>query len=101
MNADLERRVIQRTEELHRNERRFRALIENSNDVISLTNVEGNIVYLSPGMKRVTGFTDDEMKGIKGFDFIHPDDRNEAIGFYMEVLKKAGGNFISSAQNTA
>ena len=46
---------IDPTEALRQREKRFRALIENSLDVISLTDTEGGLLYTSPSVQRVLG----------------------------------------------
>lgn len=56
------------------NERLFRALIENSFDVVTLLDVTGKIVYTSPSVMRILGYTPDEYVGHMGFELIHPDE---------------------------
>ncbi|CAG0947110.1 partial Sporulation kinase E, partial [Anaerolineae bacterium] len=61
-------------EALRASEERFRALIENSADVIALFTGEGIILYESPSVRRILGYSSVEMVGHNGFEFIHPDD---------------------------
>lgn len=62
-------------------EKRFRALIENSHDMIGLSDSDLKPLYLSMSYTRITGRTlDEEQEG--GLDFIHPDDR---IEYYRTV----------------
>ena len=60
---------------LRTQEARFRALIENSSDAISLINVDGKLVYLSPSVERILGYTPAELVGKPAVELIHPDDR--------------------------
>src|SRR5579863_6496210 len=53
---------------------RFRSLIENTSDIISILDENGIIHYLSPSIERVLGFTPAELLGKCGFDCFHPDD---------------------------
>lgn len=55
-------------------EKRFRALIENSYDIITMLDKDFNVVYRSPSAIRVTGRNDDEVLGFDGTKKIHPDD---------------------------
>lgn len=62
-------------EAVARSEARFRALIQNSSDVVTILGADGKRVYLSPSVERLTGYTDtDIMQGRKEVA-IHPDDR--------------------------
>ena len=55
-------------------ERRFRALIEHSSDIIVILNLKGTITYINPAVERVLGFKAEERIGASGFELIHPDD---------------------------
>ena len=59
---------------LSKSEARFRALIENSSDFISLLDANGVIVYESLSSRRALGYAPEEMVGHAAFEFIHPDD---------------------------
>lgn len=52
----------------------FRALVENSLDVMSLINADGTVVYVSPSVERIVGFRPDELIGKNVLELIHPDD---------------------------
>lgn len=55
-------------------EQLFHALAEQSSDIIVLINQEGNITYANPAFGRALGFKAEEMIGIGGFEYVHPDD---------------------------
>ena len=57
------------------NERRFRALVEESWDAIALFAADGTIVYGSPATTRLLGYDLSEFVGRNAMEFIHPDDR--------------------------
>jgi PAS domain S-box-containing protein len=59
---------------LQRSEEHFRRLIENAYDLTSIATAEGRIVYHSPSLLPVLGYTPDELEGRLAFDYIHPDD---------------------------
>jgi PAS domain S-box-containing protein/putative nucleotidyltransferase with HDIG domain len=70
----------ERTEEkLHLEERRFRAFVEHSSDIIVLLNLEGIITYINPAIEKVLGFKPEERIGARGLEFVHPDDRKSLI----------------------
>ena len=67
-------------------EERFRSLMQNASDVITLLEVDGTILYESPSIERTLGYSPDEMVGENAFDHIHPDDRNRTLGVFSEML---------------
>jgi PAS domain S-box-containing protein len=73
-NTELEQQVRQRTLQLSRSEQRFRALIENSTDFISMIDATGKILYRSPNLKRITGYQSSEWQNTSLLDQTHPDD---------------------------
>jgi PAS domain S-box-containing protein len=88
--SELEEKVKIRTEELSNSEKRFRALIENSTDGITITNEDFVIVYESPAVKRMTGYSLIERGGTVLFDHIHPDDVAKCREFYNELNANPG-----------
>ena len=75
-------------DKLEQNEKRFRALIENNFDAISLYDEIGNIVYQSPAVERITGYTIEERSGMTVHDFAHPED----LPLLLNRLDKAINN---------
>ncbi len=59
---------------LQRSEQRFRALIENSFDAITLNSPDGTILYASPSAARVLGYSAAELTGTNAYALLHPDD---------------------------
>jgi PAS domain S-box-containing protein len=64
---------------LRRSEDHFRALIENSSDVILVVDRKGTVGYASPSVERVLGYKPEEAIGRSGFDTIVPADIPRAI----------------------
>src|SRR3984893_8468515 len=75
-------------EALERREEDYRALIENSQDLISILNVDGTIRYASPSHERILGYALDELVGQNALAFVHPDD----LPAVREALLKADGS---------
>jgi len=83
-----ERRRAQ--EEASRTEERFRALVENSTDVIALLSREGTNLYATPSQTRVLGLTPEENRGRSAFEDVHADDIPEARELFARVLANPG-----------
>jgi PAS domain S-box-containing protein len=77
-------------QEVRHSERRFRSLIENVSDAISLLARDGTILYTSPGTRRVLGYDPSALVGAKGFDFLHPDSRAAAHAAIEQCLRTPG-----------
>lgn len=61
-------------EALRRSEERFRSLIENALDIITIIDTDGIIYYASPSVSKVLGYQASELIGLNFFEYIHPDD---------------------------
>jgi PAS domain S-box-containing protein len=59
--------------ELRLSELKFRTLIQNSSDIITVINMDGTIEFSSPSVQRILGYTPKELKGRLVSDFIHPE----------------------------
>src|ERR1700730_10698474 len=75
-------------EALERREEHYRSLIENSQDLISILNVDGTIRYASPSHERILGYALDELVGLNALSFVHPDD----LPAVRDALLKADGS---------
>jgi PAS domain S-box-containing protein len=69
--ADAERSTQQAR---HESEERFRILVQNSQDIISLLDAELNILYQSPYFYHKLGYTEDKILSTSALEIIHPDD---------------------------
>jgi PAS domain S-box-containing protein len=61
-------------EALQQSEQRFRTLLENSADALTLLNADGSIFYEGPTVNRLTGYSPSERLGRSSFDNVYPDD---------------------------
>jgi PAS domain S-box-containing protein len=77
-------------------EKRFRALIEHSSDGIMQLTAEGNFVYASPSTTRLLGHAIEGLVGCEAFELVHPDDRENAMAQFAELVQKPGG--VSTAE---
>lgn len=74
-------------EKLHNEEQLFRALSEQSSDIIMLIDRKGIILYENKAVHEILGYVPEQRIGASAFDHIHPDD--------LEFIKKAFKNIFA------
>ncbi|CAN5589239.1 hypothetical protein BH11BAC3_BH11BAC3_07190 [soil metagenome] len=79
---------IEQEEKIQQSEERFKALVQNGSDLISITDEQGNYIYISPTSTAITGFTPDEFIGKNVLDFLHPDDIESALSSLEKLATK-------------
>jgi len=77
-------------EALVKSERRFKSLIENSPDIVSILDVNGNLIYTSPSTERVLGYKLEKIAKIPISNLIHPRDVAKLAAEFMELTKISG-----------
>ena len=128
INRELENRVIKRTEDyqivnraleqkiadhkqaekaLRESEERYRALVENANDMVFRTDDDGYFTFANTSITRIAGYEEGEIIGKHYLTMIHPDMREKAVKFFSHqfaegiqnsyseylVIKKDGSEF--------
>jgi len=73
---------------LHKSEERFRLLVQNSSDIITVFSSRGHIEYESPSAQRILGYAPDERKGEPVFNYIHPDDISITRRFFLNAMRQ-------------
>jgi PAS domain S-box-containing protein len=76
-------------EKLRRSEERFRALVQNASDVITVLEADGTIRYESPSIERVLGYRPGELVGKSAFSYVHPDDRRRVAAAFAEAVQSS------------
>ena len=114
INQELENRVIKRTEDyqivnkaleqeiaghkqaekaLRESEERYRALVENANDIVLRTDNKGCFTFANISMIRMTGYEEEEIIGKHYLTMVRPDMREAAVKFF-------GRQFVKGIQNS-
>ncbi|MBT4512814.1 MAG: PAS domain S-box protein [Chloroflexi bacterium] len=75
---------------LRDSERRFRALIENAADAITLLMPDGTIFYQSPSIERIAGYKPNDVIGTSMDQYLHPDDLPAVIDKFAHVGSTLG-----------
>ena len=74
-------------EALRTSEERLRALMQNANDAVVITDSEAKFTYLSPSVARMFYYAPDMMVGRNAFDFIHPDDAERVEESFRRLVE--------------
>ncbi len=72
---------------LSRSEASYREIVENLNDVLYSVSPDGAILYVSPPIQSVLGYSPDELMGRNFFQLIHPDDLEDIQKAFGDVLQ--------------
>ena len=75
---------------LRESEAWFRALIEESEDLISVLGEDGAFRYASPSFGRVLGYSPAALVGRPAFDFVHPEDLEKVVAGFAEGVNEEG-----------
>jgi PAS domain S-box-containing protein len=73
---------------LSESEERFRSLIENASDIITILDKDGAVCYHSPSIERVLQYKAESAIGKSVFGFIHPDDLPDAIKTFKHAVEQ-------------
>ncbi len=72
-----------------KSELRFRSLVQNISDLISILDENANYLYCSPAIKEILGYEPSFMIGKSSRSFIHPDDIG-MLKIYEKKIKTSG-----------
>lgn len=74
---------------LEESEQRFRSLVENNHDMLSLIDADGYVFYFSPSAEKHIGYKIDATRPLHAMDLIHPDDLAKASKKLTKVLSSS------------
>src|SRR5258706_15035676 len=72
--------------ELQRSEERYRSLVETLNEVVFTLDLDGNLIYVSPAIEQVSGYSPEELTGESFVRFVYPDDLPGLQASFAETL---------------
>jgi PAS domain S-box-containing protein len=78
--------------ELRRSEHRFRVLVQNSSDVITVIDDAGIIRYVSPAVERLMGYHPEELVGKTVSYYVDAEDVEGARNLFAELWSRPGVN---------
>ncbi|MFZ2467487.1 PAS domain S-box protein [Parvibaculum sedimenti] len=82
---------IRAEEALRQSEAKYRLLAERASDIIHHLRPDGKLVFISPSVEGVLGYSPEEMALIDDvLPHIHPEDRNRVIEYRQHLLERDG-----------
>ena len=75
---------------IEQNEKRFRALVENGMDAVAILATTGSLLYVSPNIERILGYTDEEILKLDLVSLIHADDLAGVGAVWGKVIATRG-----------
>ena len=82
----LQSQVDEKTSALQTSERRFRTVVEGSNDLIYTLSPDGIITYIAPNVTTILGYQPELLIGGSFQPFIHPEDLPACMSFLQQVM---------------
>jgi diguanylate cyclase (GGDEF)-like protein/PAS domain S-box-containing protein len=94
---DVDDRV--RAEQAHtESEARFRAMVQESSDVVLLADAAGFVTWASPAIEHVLGLIPDQVVGQDGAGLVHDDDVGRLVTAFTPVFAERGASAIAEAR---
>lgn len=76
----------------------YRSLIDNSSELICMIDEDFNIIYESPSVNRILGYSEEELLGRSPLSIIHPNDTEKTKEIYKELLNSPGKSTANSVR---
>jgi PAS domain S-box-containing protein len=76
--------------EMRAREERFRSLVENAADTVSILDTENRVLYQSPSVRRMLGWNAWDLEGRDAFELVHPEDREQVARSLADLGKEPG-----------
>ncbi len=83
---------------LRQSEERFRSLVQNASDLITVIDPDTTVRYQSPAIEHVLGFESGATLGAKLADVVHPDDTNRFLASLGDLMTKPAGTITGDGR---
>ncbi|MDD5493594.1 MAG: PAS domain S-box protein, partial [Dehalococcoidia bacterium] len=80
---------IQMETALIESEGKYRSLVESAGAGVASVNLSGDLTFVNDTICRLTGYTKNELMGRPFADFLHPDDRDVLLDYFLDGVKGA------------
>ena len=72
--------------ELKKSERMLRLITENMQDLVFMIDLNGNVQYTAPSIKRILGYEIEERIGRPTFEIVHPEDIENVMAIFANAI---------------
>ncbi|HSC39036.1 MAG TPA: PAS domain S-box protein, partial [Chitinophagaceae bacterium] len=86
--------LIQSERRLVESESKFKSLFQSSLDIVNVLDDQYRVTFITPSIKVVMGYEEEEVIGRNGLEFIHPEDAQRVKKALDELVKTPGQNVI-------
>ena len=83
---------------VRQSEERFRSLVQNASDLITVIEPDTTVTYQSPSIERVLGHRPDAISGTKLSELVHIDDVSRTLATLHEAIRNDGGVATAEAR---
>ncbi|MEX2247861.1 MAG: EAL domain-containing protein [Dehalococcoidia bacterium] len=83
---------------LRESEERFRSLVQNASDLITVIDPDTTVRYQSPAIQRMLGFAPESTLGVKLSDTVHPDDAARFVASLGDLITKPAGTITGEGR---
>jgi len=74
---------------LRQSEQRFRSLVQNASDMITVIETDTTVRYQSPSVQRMLGRASDDITGTRLSDLLHPEDVATVVAYLHEMMSNS------------
>ena len=89
----------QTEDELSLSEQRFKSIYYYANVGICVSDLNGKIVMANPALERMYGYSEEELLESNFYSYSHPDDMEEDIKMYEELIEGKINNYYLEKRN--
>ncbi|MDK9707131.1 MAG: response regulator [Desulforhopalus sp.] len=82
----LEQRMLEQAGKYSESERKYRDLVEGTNDLVAQLDPRGRLTFLNRAAQKILTLAPAEYSGLSIFRFIHPDDHKRVLAWWRQCL---------------
>lgn len=86
LNMDLEQRILERTRDLSKSQNRFKAIVENQQELVNRYTSDTTLTFINEAYGRFFGYDEKKVIGIKWIDLLPEEERDTASAMVANLL---------------